>query len=57
VNADTRYFAAKLDKIQYALDMLRQVDAGRNIKRLISHLEDLESVAVQDLVEAEQDEE
>jgi hypothetical protein len=51
---NSQYWANKLNKIQFALDILRSVKAGRNLERLIAQLEEQESLASQDLVEAEQ---
>lgn len=54
MSADSRYWANKLDKIQFALDILMQVRAGRNLDRLIHHLQEQEDLATKDLIEAEQ---
>ena len=54
MSADSRYWANKLDKIQFALDLLRDVKTGCNLERLIAHLEEQESLAAKDLIEAEQ---
>lgn len=47
------YWYHKLDRIQYAIDFLTRVKNGASVDRLISHLEEAEAVARQDLVEAE----
>ena len=52
-----QYWANKLDKIQFALDMLNQVKKGRDLDRLISHLQEAEELTAKDLIEAELDEE
>jgi len=53
----TLYWANKLDKIQFALDILNQVKKGRDLDRLISHLQEAEELAAKDLIDAELDEE
>lgn len=54
MSADSQYWANKLDKIQFALRLLRDVKTGRNLESLIHHLEEQESLAAKDLMEAEQ---
>ena len=57
MNERILYWANKLDKIQFALDILNQVKKGRDLDRLISHLQEAEKLAAKDLIEAELDEE
>ena len=54
MSANSEHWANRLDKIQFALSLLRDVKTGRNLERLIAHLEEQESLAAKDLIEAEQ---
>lgn len=53
---ESNYWNTKLEKIQFAIQMLYDVKAGTDINLKIRKLEELESRAAQDLIEAEQEE-
>lgn len=54
---ESDYWNTKLEKIQFALQMLYDVKAGTDINLKIRKLEELEKRAAQDLIDAEQEEE
>lgn len=51
------YWNHKLEKIQFAIEVLKDIKGGQDIDIKIRKLEELEKRTVSDLVEAEQAEE
>lgn len=51
-----QYWNSRLEKIQYALDIVRQIQNEDDLSYWINNLEKSEAEAVKDLIEAEQEE-
>ena len=51
--SEARYWHIKLEKIQFALDMVRRVQTGVNIDAMLESLERKESDCVASLIEEE----